>query len=197
MTLELPKAGEEKAVDGSLAKALRSDLGVDDAYPVFVPYTSYEKGGRRVVVELIEGYAFVASGLPETRYFFLEKGTLVAQIISSKGIHGVRVIHSVPDSRIRSLREQLRESMSSNLEVGTHVRVTGGNYSRLDGPIIDVIEDKAAVRITLRSIDVVAWIPLAALDTNLTPEEDPYPSVAEVFDTIPMPDEQDEDGCYR
>jgi transcription antitermination factor NusG len=172
---------------------LRSDLGVDDSYPVFVPYTSYEKGGRRVVVELIEGYAFVASGLSETRYFSLEKGTLVAQVISSKGVHGFRVIHSVPDARIRSLRDQLREAVSSNLEIGTHVRVTGGNYSRLDGRIIDIADDKAAIRITLRSIDVVAWIPLAALDTNLTPEEDSPDSSLDV-ESSPMTYEMDEEG---
>jgi transcription antitermination factor NusG len=171
VTLELTKAGEDKAVDGTLAKALRSELGVDSTHPVFVPYTSYEKGGRRVVVGLIEGYSFIASGLPETRYFALEKGNLVSQVISSKGIHGVRVIHAVPNSRILSLKSQLHDSISSTFEIGTQVRVIGGNYSRLEGVIVDILNDKAAVRITLRSIDVVAWIPLAAIDSNLNPDE--------------------------
>lgn len=171
MTLELTKAGEEKAIDGTLAKALRSEIGVENNYPVFVPYTSYEKGGRRVVVGLIEGYAFIASGLPEIKYFALEKGNLVSQVISSKGVHGVRVIHAVPNSRIKVLKAQLHDSISSTFEIGTQVRVIGGNYSRLEGCIIDILNDKAAVRITLRSIDVVAWLPLAALDSNLNPDE--------------------------
>jgi len=151
---------------------LRSELGVEDSYPLFVPYTSYEKGGRRVSVRLIEGYAFVASGLPETRYFALEKGTLVSQVISSRGVHGVRVIHCVPNSRIEHLKQQLRSSVSSTLEVGTRVRVIGGNYSRLEGEIVDIQSDRAAVRITLRSIDVIAWIPLIALDSNLDAPDD-------------------------
>lgn len=171
-TLELTKAGEDKAVEGTLAKALRSELGVEDSYPLFVPYTSYEKGGRRVSVRLIEGYAFVASGLPETRYFALEKGNLVSQVISSRGVHGVRVIHCVPNSRIDQLRSQLRASSSSSLEVGVRVRVVGGNYARLEGDIVDVNTDRAAVRITLRSIDVIAWIPFVALDSNLDSEEE-------------------------
>ena len=171
VTLELTSTGEDKAIDGTLAKAIRSELGVDDSYPVFVPYTSYEKGGRRVVIQLIEGYAFVASGLPETRYFSLERGNLVAQVISSRGVHGVRVIHCVPNSRVSALRDQLRESASSSLEVGVRVRVTGGNYARLEGDIVDIHEGKAAVRVTLRSIDVIAWIPLVALDSDLTSED--------------------------
>jgi len=171
-TLELTKVGEDKAVEGTLAKALRTELGVEASYPLFVPYTSYEKGGRRVSVRLIEGYAFVASGLPETRYFALEKGNLVAQVISSRGVHGIRVIHCVPDSRIETLRQQLRASTSSSLEVGVRVRVVGGNYARLEGDIIDLNSDRAAVRITLRSIDVIAWIPFVALDSNLDSEEE-------------------------
>ena len=145
---------------------------MEDSYPLFVPYTSYEKGGRRVSVRLIEGYAFVASGLPETRYFALERGNLVSQVISSRGVHGVRVIHCVPNSRIDQLRSQLRASTSSSLEVGVRVRVVGGNYARLEGDIVDVNTDRAAVRITLRSIDVIAWIPFVALDSNLDSEEE-------------------------
>lgn len=149
---------------------------------MFVPYASYEKGGRKIVVQLIEGYAFVASGLPETRYFALERGNLVSQVISSKGVHGVRVIHCVPNSRIERLRQQLRESISSNLEIGTRVRVTAGNYARLEGDVIDQYSDRAAVRITLRSIDVIAWIPLAVLDTNLTPEPEEYYDSKIIYD---------------
>lgn len=184
VTLELTKTGEEKAIEGTLAGLLRAELGVEESYQVFVPYTSYEKGGRRVVVQLIEGYSFVASGLSETRYFALEKGNLVAQVISSRGVHGIRVIHCVPDSRIRSLREQLRESTLASLEVSARVRVTGGNYARLEGVIVDIYGDAAAVRITLRSIDVTAWLPLAALDTNLIPDEDDVPESVDLMDAL-------------
>ena len=126
----------------------------------------------------------MTSGLSETRYFALEKGNLVAQVISSRGVHGIRVIHCVPDSRIRSLREQLRESTLASLEVSARVRVTGGNYARLEGVIVDIYGDAAAVRITLRSIDVTAWLPLAALDTNLIPDEDDVPESVDLMDAL-------------
>ena len=67
VTLELTKAGEAKALDGTLAKAIRHDLRVPDDFPVFIPYAPFIKNAKNVSV-LIEGYAFVSSGLPETKY---------------------------------------------------------------------------------------------------------------------------------
>lgn len=156
--------GEQKAIDSTLVAALRSSLAVPDDYPVFVPYASYTKGGRSVSIRLIEGYAFIASGLIETRYFALERGPLVERVVSAKGVHNMRVLQTISDLRVQAMMDQLREHVASDLEVGASVKVTGGSYLHLEGVIVDLTEDRAAVRIKLRSLDVVAFLPKVFID---------------------------------
>jgi transcription antitermination factor NusG len=157
-TLELTKAGELKAIEGKLAQALRNSLGVDDSFPVFVPYSTYNKGGRTVSVRLIEGYAFVATGLPEIRYFALERTPLVSRVFSSSS-GGMRILHTVPNSEVNSMKARLAESMSSDLELGTKVRITGGNYRDLEGQVVDLYDNKVAVRVEFRSLTTITVVP--------------------------------------
>lgn len=157
-TLELTKAGELKAVEGKLAASLRALLGVDEAFPVFVPYANYTKGGRTVSVRLIEGYAFVATGLSETKYFALERSALVAKVFSI-GQNGIRVLHTLPNANVVEMRARLAESMSADLEVGSKVRITGGNYRDLEGTVVDLYDKRVAVRIEFRSLTSIAVIP--------------------------------------
>lgn len=157
-TLELTKAGEAKAVEGKLGPAIRSLLGVEETFPVFIPYASYTKGGRTVSVRLIEGYAFVATGLPEVRYFALERSPLVARVFSSN-VKGMRVLHTLPNSEVNSMKSRLAESLSSDLEVGSKVRITGGNYRDLEGIVVDLYENKVAIRVEFRSLTTIVVIP--------------------------------------
>lgn len=157
-TLELTKAGELKAVEGKLAASLRSLLGVDEAFPVFVPYASYTKGGRTVSVRLIEGYAFVATGLSEIKYFGLERSALVAKVFSISQ-NGLRVLHTLPNANVVEMRARLAESMSADLEIGSRVRITGGNYRDLEGVVVDLYDKKVAVRVEFRSLTSIAVIP--------------------------------------
>ena len=176
-TLELTRAGEQKAIEGKLEAALRSLLGVDDTFPVFVPYANYTKGGRTVSVCLIEGYAFVATGLPEIRYFALEKSPLVERVFSAKNGRGMRVLHTLPNAKVDDLRTRLAESMSSDLEVGAWVKITGGNYRGLEGVVVDLFpqEKKLAVQVTFRSLTSITVIPsnLATFSTDETVEANP------------------------
>lgn len=168
-TLELTKPGEARAIEGNLEKSIRSLLGVDETFKVFVPYASYTKGGRTVSVRLIEGYAFVATGLPEVRYFALEKSPLVARVFSSS-IRGLRVIHTLPNKEVEGMKARLAESLSSDLEVGARVRVTGGNYRDLEGVVVDMYDHRVAVKIEFRSLISITVLPknlvTFATDTN-------------------------------
>lgn len=158
-TLELTKLGEQKAVEGKLEASLRSLLSVDPSFPVFVPYATYSKGGRTVSVRLIEGYAFVATGLPETAYFRLERSALISRVFSSKQKNGMRVLHSLPNAEVEAMRSRLADSLGDDLEVGARVRITGGNYRDLEGVIVDLYEKRAAVRIEFRSLTTIAVVP--------------------------------------
>lgn len=158
-----------KALDGTLAAAIQHDLGVQKDFPIFIPYAPYTKNVKNVSV-LIEGYAFVATGLSETRYFALENKQLVSKVLSSKGPHGIRVLHTIANHRVVEMQRQLRQLVSSDVEEGMVVRITGGCYARIEGTVVDVYEDKVAIRIPLRSIDVIAVVSKSHL--NLNPDED-------------------------
>lgn len=168
-TLELTKPGELKAIEGKLESSLRSLLGVDETFKVFVPCASYTKGGRTVSVRLIEGYAFVATGLPEVRYFALERSPLVSRVFSSS-VRGLRVIHTLPNKEVDGMKARLAESLSSDLEVGARVRITGGNYRDLEGMVVDLYDHRVAVKIEFRSLTSITVIPknlvTFASDTN-------------------------------
>lgn len=174
-TLELTKLGEQKAIEGKLEAALRSLLSVDSTFPVFVPYATYSKGGRTVSVRLIEGYAFVATGLSETAYFRLERSALVQRVFSSHLKNGMRVLHALPNGEVTTMRERLAESLGADLEVGARVRVTGGNYRDLEGVVIDLYEKRVAVQVVFRSLTSIAVIPrnlvtFAVLDAPQSPD---------------------------
>ena len=158
-TIELTKLGERKAHEGTLEPSLRALLSVDSSFPVFVPYATYIKGGRTVSVRLIEGYAFVATGLSEVTYFRLERSPLVARVFSSRQRNGMRVLHTLPNGEVEAMRTQLAESMGADLEVGARVRITGGNYRELEGVVVDLYEKKAAVQVSFRSLTSIAVVP--------------------------------------
>ena len=108
VALELSRQGEQKVEDGTLAVALRKALGVEDSWPVFIPAKLYSKSGKRVTVHLMEGYAFVGSGLDEVNYFKLERsGKLVEQVMAIPGPSGVRVLSTISNRQVDELRRLL------------------------------------------------------------------------------------------
>jgi hypothetical protein len=160
VVIELTRAGELKVEEGTIADLLRKALGVDDAYPVFVPSVSYMAGNRRTTLHLMEGYAFVASGLPEVQYLNLEGVCpYVRRVLTSKSPSGMRVLQVIPDAGVQDMRQQLSEHVSADVLPGMHVNVTEGVYANLDGEVVDVQGSDAHVRFTLRSIDIITSIP--------------------------------------
>ena len=149
-----------------LARELRRGLDVEDEWPVFIPARIYEKKGRSVTVHLMEGYAFVATGLDEVRYFRLEQTKNVAQVLSERrGSQEIRVLSTISDSRVSELRRQLNEEVAADIVAGMSVLVTDGIYSKLEGVVLDVEGDYAIVRFELRSLKVLSKVPKAFLDT--------------------------------
>lgn len=166
IALELTPAGEAKVEDGTLAVALRTDLGVTLDFPVFIPATTYTKGARPITLILLEGYAFVGSGLSETAYFALEKRPYVAQVMSvSGGPHRIRTLSVISRVEIDNIRRQLHELVSSDISLGEPIHVAEGMYKGLDGQVIELIPDNACVHLRLRSLEIVATIPLVFLES--------------------------------
>lgn len=176
----MTKTGEGKALAGTLAASLRHDLGVAKDFPVFVPYAAYTKNTKNVSV-LVEGYAFVSSGLPEVKYFALENKHLVARVLSARGPHGMRVLHTIPNHRVQDMQQQLRMLVASDVEEGMTVKITGGCYAHIEGQVVYVFPDRVAVRIQLRSIDIVTVVSKSMV--SLDPDDDGVDGASVPYDS--------------
>lgn len=159
VAVELTNLGEQRAEDGTLEKLLRKDLAVDDDWPVFIPSMTYIRDGRKVQLHLMEGYAFVATGLPETHYFGLERKSHVEKVLSVVGSRGLRTLHVIPDEKIQEIRDRMREVVSETVYHGTVVRVVDGLYNGLSGKVVGEDKESVFVLIELRSISIIATIP--------------------------------------
>lgn len=165
VALELTRYGEKLIEDGSLATDLRRQLDVDENWPVFIPARIYERKGRKYTVHLMEGYAFVATGLDEVRYFRLETTKLVQQVMATRDPRGVRVLRPIGDSKVADLRRRLIDEVAADIIPGMQVLVTDGIYKALEGIVLDIEGDHAVVHFELRSLKVISKVPKIFLDT--------------------------------
>jgi len=162
VVLELTSAGEALAREGGLEKALRDHLGVDSSHPVFVPCVRFTQQERTVSICLMEGYAFVASGLGDSDYVALERDCpYVRSVLSQPG--RVRTLKVVQQRSIDDMRKQLAEQIASDIEEGMTVVVNDGLYSSLEGEVLLLDGDHAKVMFTMRSLKSVQTIPRAFL----------------------------------
>lgn len=168
VTIELAHSGEVKALDGTLERTLRRDLGVDDDHPVFVPVTLFQRDGRVIPIHLMEGYAFVGSGLDEVAYFALERQHYVNQVMSSRtGKHKMRCLSVISNAQIEAMRFKLREMVTADIPLDSCVSILDGSYRGLEGRVTGLGEENAYVRITLRSLEVVATVPRIFLEEKV------------------------------
>jgi len=163
VVVELNRTGEVKVEEGTLEESLRRDLDAD--LPLFIPAKTYMKGNKPVTVQLMQGYAFVGAGLDEVSYFALEKRPYVSRVLSSKNASKMRVLQVVSDEKVKELRRKLREAIASDIEIGAHVTITEGQYAKLDGKVVGLEEDNAFVYVVLRSLKIVASVPVVFLET--------------------------------
>lgn len=170
VVVELTRAGEIRAGDGTLVEGLREALDGEEDHPVFVPAVTYTKGDDKLTTFLMEGYAFIGSGLEETSYFKMERDCpLVASILTTKGPNGMRVLQTLPGKKVAELRQQLREKVASDIITGMHVNIVAGTYASLSGDVMDTDLDHAYVHIgrpILHSIEILVRLPKVFLDPD-------------------------------
>ena len=147
--------------------ALREALHVEATHPIFVPSAVYTRGGKRVAVHLMEGYAFVATGLSDTHYYALERDSpYVKQVLSSGAERRMRTLSTLPNASVEEMREQLRQHVSTDLDVGMITTVTQGVFAHLEAEVMDLDGEHAVVCIELRSIKFIKRLPRVFLDPS-------------------------------
>ncbi len=158
---ELTSLGERRAEAGLLDSSLREALGVDDNYPLFIPYVTFVRNGRRSVLNVIEGYVFIGSGLVESLYLSLPNKTpYISNVIHRANPKGLPVLSTVPDVSVKSLKDNLARMISREIEEGARVRVAEGLYIGLVGTVIGFQdEENAFVLIDLRSLKALKTLP--------------------------------------
>jgi transcription antitermination factor NusG len=167
VAIELTHLGEQKIEDSTLEASIRSDLSLSPDYPVFVPARVYHKGHKTIVIHLMQGYVFVASGLPEPAYFELEKRPYVNQVMSIPGgPYQIRTLSVIPNSHVEALRQKLRIQVSSDIQIGDGVEVVDGPYKTLMGKVVGNEGETAYVEVTLRSLNLIASIPFVFLEAD-------------------------------
>lgn len=168
---------------GGLESALRRELsGAKPDHPIFIPAKTYSKSNRTVTVHLMEGYVFVASGLPETSYFKLEqKSKLISSVMSTTTESGIRVLSTIKDSEIEEMKRSLRERVSSDIEMGTPVRVLEGVYSGLEGEVIFRHGEHVGIYVEMRSVQVIVTVPMVSLETIDVALDKPEPKTKSTY----------------
>ena len=162
--LELTRQGEQRIADGSFERILRKAMSLEKSHGAFIPSITYKKAGRVATLHLMEGYAFVESGLPETSYYHVEGHADIRSVMSSKSPSGMRILHTLSDTEIKSMREKLRLMVLGDVSCGSKVNISDGPYRGMDGEVLDLEEDYAILKIEMRSLAIVTKIPQVFLD---------------------------------
>jgi transcription antitermination factor NusG len=163
VVLELSPLGEVRAEEGTLEALIRDALSVEPEYPIFIPCVTYSNGKDRVVLNMMEGYAFVASGLPEPEYLALTHNCVYVQQAMFTSHQGVPVLSTITDQALDELRTGLKNMVAVELAVGMRVEVVEGPYSNMKGQILSLETDVAHVYIELRSLRAIRSIPRTVL----------------------------------
>lgn len=161
----MSRAGEQKVEEETLENRIRKDLGVSEDFPIFIPSIVYRKGKRSITYHLMEGYAFVGGGLPESSYFALENKYYINTVMSVTSSKGLRILRTISEREVRTMKRQLRNLVSVEIEIDSSVKVLEGPYANLEGIVVDVGSTEAGVHFIFRSMEAIVYIPKIFLET--------------------------------
>lgn len=164
VVLELTEVGERLAEEGGLESHLRAILNCDEEHPIFVPYTVIVRHRRRAVINVIEGYAFVATGLPDTQYLSLpNRSPNIKSVMHRVGAGKLAILTPAPNKSVQDLQNRLRQMISCEIELDSEVRVHEGLHKGLVGKVVEVHGDDAFVLVKMRTIEAIRVFPRYSL----------------------------------
>lgn len=114
--------------------------------------------GVRTVLSVMEGYAFVASGV-EGSFFRQLRNTPYVRRVLSRGAGIRKVEETIPDAKIRDLRKSLNEMVGAEILEGMRVRVADGPLVGIVGKVVDLHGDQASVLVEMRSLYAIRYFP--------------------------------------
>ncbi len=158
LILELTPQGESAAEDGLLEGVLRDHGDLDQGHPVFIPCMACTHKGVRSVISVMEGYAFVASGVDDS-FFDRLRSTPYVRRVMTRGTGIRRVVETIPDAKIRDLRKNLNEMVGAEILVDMEVRIIDGPLIGIVGKVVEIYGDQASVLVEMRSLYAIKDFP--------------------------------------
>jgi hypothetical protein len=158
LVLELTPQGESAATDGLLEGLLRDHGGLPPEHPVFIPLVVCVHKGVRSVLSVMEGYAFVASGVDDSFFRRLRPSPYVRRIMS-RGTGIRKIAETISDTDISILRKNLNMMVGAEISEGMKVRVIDGPLVGITGKVVELHGEKAFVHVAMRSLYAIRYFP--------------------------------------
>jgi len=173
VVVELSRMGEQRAEEGTLTSLFRKELSLDEDFPIFIPCISYKRKGKLIVLNMMEGYAFIATGIEESHYIALgHNSPYVKQVMTQRSGAGIPTLSTVTDDSLEEIRVGLQAMLAVELDNDMEVRVAEGPYRGLSGQVIGMDKEYAHVLIAMRSLTAIRRIPKIMLRPDDGKEED-------------------------
>lgn len=153
IVLELSFQGERLASDGSLLEFLCSIAHLEDEEEdlIFIPYAVLNSKNSKYVLNVMEGYCFVHESIPEDALAILINSEYISGTVSQ----GRNTYGTVDGQAIAGIKNKLGEMISSKLEKGQPVRVTGGPFKGITGIIQIKGSTSSCVHFSFRSMETM------------------------------------------
>ena len=165
VTFELTRLGEKAAITGDLFKYLVGLFGASRDQ-VFIPYKVCVCDGKTTVFNALEGYCFVEYVLTAGDYInAITDSPFIRSVLHSR-VGYVQTLHTLPDSRIEEIRQELNVMTASSVVPGDRVLISSGTYAGVTGEVLEVLEDSVCLHIKLRSFHAVKVLPKFAISAS-------------------------------
>lgn len=154
IVLELSYQGERLASEGTLLKFLCALAHLDDEEEelIFIPCAVLNSRNSKYVLNVMEGYCFLHESIPEDALAILVNSEYIRGTVSQGRGHNYG---TVDDKTITGIKNKLGEMISSKLERGQPVRVTGGPFKSITGVIQIRGTTSSCVHFSFRSIETM------------------------------------------
>ena len=153
--------GEEEAKAGSLAKILNNLSGID-IEDIYVPVL---RGGSTKATFLIEGYIFIKSGYPTSKYYDISRSIFIETMISRYDRASDMISQgTISDYELKSMVKEAY-NRGGRYKEGDFIEITDGDFKGCEGEIVTIIsEDEGlkgcfyTVMLKLRSAEVIVTV---------------------------------------
>ena len=160
VVVEINNLAEEKIYDGRFLSSVRNALRIGEEHEIFTPWELIKNSRSVELVEVMEGYFFVRTGLPEHEYFNLERLDFVEKVLCTPSSSRMRIIQVIGNDSVEELKNKLKVMLTCDLQRGEKVVVSEGNLRNLDGEILEVLSDEEVlVYFEFRSLKLAATMP--------------------------------------